>query len=43
VLLAYEQRLVKLHDLSRGKMAFLTLNGFIGMSLFVFALPDVLA
>jgi 4-hydroxybenzoate polyprenyltransferase len=41
-LLAYEQSLVKPNDLSRVNMAFFTLNGFISLGLFVFALLDVL-
>ncbi|MFZ4509094.1 MAG: UbiA-like polyprenyltransferase [Fimbriimonas sp.] len=39
-LLAYEQSLVKPDDLSRVDMAFFTLNGYVSMSVFVFALVD---
>ena len=41
-LLAYEQSLVKPSDLSRVNMAFFTLNGFVSLGLFVFALADQL-
>lgn len=41
-LLAYEQSLVKPNDLSRVNMAFFTLNGFVSLGLFVFALADQL-
>jgi 4-hydroxybenzoate polyprenyltransferase len=37
-LLIYEQSLVKPNDLSRVNMAFFTLNGFVSIGLFVFAL-----
>lgn len=40
-LLTYEQSLVKPDDLSRVNLAFFTLNGFISIGLFVFALIDV--
>lgn len=40
LLLAYEQSLVKPNDLSRVNMAFFTLNGFVSMGVFVFALID---
>ena len=40
-LLIYEQSLVKPDDLSRVNMAFFTLNGFISLGLFGFALLDV--
>ena len=39
-LLIYEQSLVKPNDLSRVDMAFFTLNGFVSMGVFVFALID---
>jgi 4-hydroxybenzoate polyprenyltransferase len=42
LLLAYEQSLVKPNDLSRVDMAFFTLNGFVSLGMFVFALADVL-
>ncbi|MGW4033279.1 menaquinone biosynthesis prenyltransferase MqnP [Streptomyces sp. NPDC004838] len=38
----YEHSVVKPHDLSRLNRAFFTTNGFIGISLFVFALLDLL-
>ena len=41
-LLAYEQSLVKPHDLSKVNMAFFTLNGFVSIGLFVFAFCDVI-
>jgi 4-hydroxybenzoate polyprenyltransferase len=41
-LLIYEQSLVKPDDLSRVDMAFFTLNGYVSMGVFVFALVDVL-
>ncbi len=41
-LLVYEQSLVKADDLSRVNMAFFTLNGFVSIGLFAFALVDVL-
>ena len=41
-LLIYEQNLVKPHDLSKINMAFFTLNGFVSIGLFVFALADQL-
>lgn len=41
-LLAYEQSLVRPDDLSKVNMAFFTLNGFVSIGLFVFALADVL-
>ncbi|MBI1757098.1 MAG: UbiA family prenyltransferase [Fimbriimonas ginsengisoli] len=40
VLLAYEQSLVKPNDLSRVDLAFFTLNGFVSIALFAFALAD---
>lgn len=40
-LLAYEQSLVKPNDLSRVDMAFFTLNGFVSIGVFIFALADV--
>ncbi|MFN7171268.1 MAG: UbiA-like polyprenyltransferase [Fimbriimonadaceae bacterium] len=42
LLLAWEQSLVKPNDLSRIDLAFFTLNGFVSIGLFVFALIDVL-
>jgi 4-hydroxybenzoate polyprenyltransferase len=39
-MLIYEQSLVKPHDLSKVNMAFFTLNGFISVGVFVFALID---
>lgn len=39
-LLGYEQSLVKPNDLSRVNLAFFTLNGFVSMGLFIFALLD---
>lgn len=39
-LLIYEQSLVKPHDLSKVNIAFFTLNGFVSLGLFVFALID---
>lgn len=39
-LLTYEQSLVKPDDLSRVNMAFFTLNGFVSLGIFVFALLD---
>ena len=41
-LLGYEQSLVKPNDLSRVNLAFFTLNGFVSIGVFVFALIDVL-
>ena len=41
-LLYYEQSLVRPHDLSRVNMAFFTLNGFVSMGVFAFALLDQL-
>ena len=41
-LLVYEQSLVRPDDLSRVNMAFFTLNGFVSIGLFAFALADVL-
>ncbi|MCC7230424.1 MAG: UbiA family prenyltransferase [Fimbriimonadaceae bacterium] len=42
VLLSYEQSLVKPDDLSRVNLAFFTLNGFVSIGVFGFALIDVL-
>jgi 4-hydroxybenzoate polyprenyltransferase len=42
-LLAYEQSLVKPDDLSKVNLAFFTLNGFVSLGMFVFALLDQLA
>lgn len=39
-LIAYEQSLVKPHDLSRVNLAFFTLNGWVSVLLFVFTLMD---
>lgn len=41
-LLTYEQSLVKPDDLSRVNLAFFTLNGFVSVGVFVFALADQL-
>jgi 4-hydroxybenzoate polyprenyltransferase len=41
-LLVYEQSLVKPDDLSKVNMAFFTLNGFVSIGVFVFALIDLL-
>jgi len=41
-LLTYEQSLVKPNDLSRVNMAFFTLNGFVSVGVFIFALLDQL-
>lgn len=41
-MLAYEQSLVKTNDLSRLNMAFFTLNGYISVGFFLFALADVI-
>jgi 4-hydroxybenzoate polyprenyltransferase len=41
--LAYEQRLVKPTDLSNVNKAFFTVNGFVGIGLFLFALVDLAA
>jgi len=41
-LLIYEQSLVKPNDLSKVNMAFFTLNGFVSLGVFVFALADQL-
>lgn len=41
-LLIYEQSLVKPDDLSRVNLAFFTLNGFVSLGLFVFALIDAM-
>jgi 4-hydroxybenzoate polyprenyltransferase len=41
-LLAYEQSLVKPDDLSRVNIAFFTLNGFVSLGIFLFALADQL-
>lgn len=40
LMLAYEQSMVKPHDLSRLNVAFFTLNGYVSIGLFVFALLD---
>jgi 4-hydroxybenzoate polyprenyltransferase len=42
LLLTYEQSLGKPNDLSRVNLAFFTLNGFVSIGVFVFALIDVL-
>lgn len=42
LILIYEQSLVKPNDLSRVNMAFFTLNGFVSIGVFGFALADVL-
>lgn len=41
-MLIYEQSLVKPNDLSKLNMAFFTLNGYISMGVFLFALIDIL-
>jgi 4-hydroxybenzoate polyprenyltransferase len=41
-LLAYEQSLVRVNDLSRVNLAFFTLNGFVSIGFFGFVLLDVL-
>lgn len=41
-LLVYEQSLVRPNDLSRVNLAFFTLNGFVSLGIFVFALLDQL-
>jgi 4-hydroxybenzoate polyprenyltransferase len=41
-MLVYEQSLVKPNDLSKLNMAFFTLNGYISMGVFLFALIDKL-
>jgi 4-hydroxybenzoate polyprenyltransferase len=41
--LAYEQRLVKPTDLSNVNKAFFTVNGFVGIGLFMFALVDLVS
>ncbi|MFB7504164.1 4-hydroxybenzoate octaprenyltransferase, partial [Streptomyces broussonetiae] len=38
----YEHRIVRPHDLSRLNRAFFSVNGFIGIALFVCALLDLL-
>ncbi|MFF8280347.1 menaquinone biosynthesis prenyltransferase MqnP [Streptomyces lateritius] len=43
VAFVYEHTIVRPHDLSRLNRAFFTVNGFIGMALFVCALLDLLA
>lgn len=42
ILLAYEQSLVRHDDLSRVDMAFFTLNGYVSIGVFLFALADAL-
>jgi 4-hydroxybenzoate polyprenyltransferase len=42
VLIAYEQSLVKPHDLSKLNVAFFTLNGYISVGLFLLTLLDVI-
>ena len=41
--LAYEQKLVKPTDLSNVNKAFFTVNGFVGIGLFLFALVDLVS
>jgi 4-hydroxybenzoate polyprenyltransferase len=41
--LAYEHAIVKPHDLSRVNRAFFTVNGWVGVGLFAFALADLYA
>ena len=43
VALAYEQHLVKPTDLSKVNRAFFTVNGYVGIGLFVFALVDLVS
>jgi len=43
IALAYEQRLVKPTDLSNVNKAFFTVNGFVGIGLFLFALIDLVS
>ena len=43
VALAYEQKLVKPTDLSNVNKAFFTVNGFVGIGLFLFALVDLVS
>ncbi|HEY5172689.1 MAG TPA: 4-hydroxybenzoate octaprenyltransferase, partial [Acidimicrobiia bacterium] len=43
VALAYEQHLVKPDDLSKVNRAFFTVNGFVGIGLFCFAVADLLS
>jgi 4-hydroxybenzoate polyprenyltransferase len=43
VALAYEQKLVKPTDLSNVNRAFFTVNGFVGIGLFLFALVDLVS
>lgn len=43
IALAYEQRLVKPTDLSNVNKAFFTVNGFVGIGLFLFALLDLVS
>jgi 4-hydroxybenzoate polyprenyltransferase len=43
VALAYEQWLVKPNDLSKVNRAFFTVNGFVGIGLFCFALADLIS
>ncbi|MDQ1486699.1 MAG: 4-hydroxybenzoate polyprenyltransferase [Actinomycetota bacterium] len=43
VALAYEQRLVKPDDLSKVNRAFFTVNGFVGIGLFFFAIADLVS
>lgn len=40
-LLAYEQSLVKSHDLSKVNIAFFTLNGYVSIGVFLFAVLDL--
>ncbi len=37
----YEHAIVRANDLSRVNRAFFTVNGFVGIALFVFALADL--
>lgn len=43
MMLAFEQSLVKVDDLSRVNMAFFTVNGFVSIGFFLFAWVDVVA
>jgi 4-hydroxybenzoate polyprenyltransferase len=42
MLLAYEQSLVKVDDLSKVNLAFFTLNGYVSVGVFFFAMGDVI-
>lgn len=42
VAFVYEHSIVRPHDISRLNRAFFSINGFVGISLFVFALLDLI-